>query len=92
MKHAIVLFFVICFFSCAKKTNKLDYKSLSSYNIVTDIQNKDIADTLNVYLKKSLGIQLEIENSTKKNNVISLMSNPSLENNLISFNFSNSAS
>ena len=88
MKHAIVLFFVICFFSCAKKTNKLDYKSLSSYNIVTDIQNKDIADTLNVYLKKSLGIQLEIENSTKKNNVISLMTNPSLENNLISFNFS----
>ncbi|MDA0757738.1 MAG: DUF4838 domain-containing protein [Bacteroidetes bacterium] len=90
MKQLIISFLIITTLSCSKKQINLDHKSLSEYTIVTD--NRAIADTLNVYLKKSLGIELPIKNDFKENNkYIHLKYNSDIINDFISLSFSNYA-
>ncbi len=88
MKQLIISFLIITTLSCSKKQINLDYKSLSEYTIVTE--NIAVADTLNVYLKKSLGIELPIKNDFQGNNkYIHLKYNSDILNDFISLSFSN---
>ena len=90
MKQLIISFLIITTLSCSKKQINLDYKSLSEYTIVTE--NIAVADTLNVYLKKSLGIELPIKNDFKGNNkYIHLKYNSDILNEFISLSFSNNS-
>lgn len=90
MKQLIISFLIITTLSCSKKQINLDYKSLSEYTIVTE--NIAVADTLNVYLKKSLGIELPIKNDFKGNNkYIHLKYNSDILNDFISLSFSNNS-
>ena len=54
------LYFIISllFFSCSENKVSIDIPTLSKYNIISDYS--DVADTLNVYLDKTLGLTLEI--------------------------------
>jgi len=90
MKQLIISFLIITTLSCSKKQINLDYKSLSEYTIVTE--NIAVADTLNVYLKKSLGIELPIKNDFQGNNkYIHLKYNSDILNDFISLSFSNNS-
>ena len=91
MKRLIFLFIVVCSVSCSKNKINLDYNTLSSYSIVTENKSKYIADTLNVYLKKSFGIKLPVESNIKKNNYIHLKYDSKVKDDFISFNFSENA-
>ena len=91
MKRLIFLFIVVCSVSCSKNKINLDYNTLSSYSIVTENETKYIADTLNVYLKKSFGIELPVESNIKKNNYIHLKYDSKVKDDFISFNFSENA-
>ncbi|MGY8946363.1 MAG: DUF4838 domain-containing protein [Flavobacteriales bacterium] len=88
MKQLIILLIIASSISCSKRQINLDYDSLSEYTIVTD--NRAVADTLNVYLKKSLGIELPIDNELKGNNrYIHLKYNSDILSDFISLSFSN---
>ena len=88
MKRLIVLFIVILFLSCSKNKINLDSDTLSRYSIVIENENKYIADSLNVYLKKSLGVELSIANKIEQKNYILLKYNSKIKDDFISFNFS----
>lgn len=91
MKQLLVLILFVFCFSCSKNYTNLDKDELSLYSIVTDDENRYIADTLNVYLKKSLGIELPIENDIKEKNYILLKNNFDIKTDFISLNFSKSS-
>ena len=63
MKQLIILLIIVSSLSCSTSQIELDYDSLSEYTIVT--KDRALADTLNVYLKKSIGVELPIENKLK---------------------------
>lgn len=64
------LYFIILFliFSCSENQVSIDISTLSKYNIVTTYN--DVADTLNVYLDKTLGLTLEISEKKKNRSII----------------------
>ena len=83
------LYFIILFliFSCSENQVSIDISTLSKYNIVTTYN--DVADTLNVYLDKTLGLTLEISEK-KKNRSIILTEKPDYNKDFISINYKDS--
>jgi hypothetical protein len=83
------LYFIILFliFSCSENQVSIDISTLSKYNIVTTYN--DVADTLNVYLDKTLGLTLEISKK-KKNRSIILTEKPDYNKDFISINYKDS--
>lgn len=65
MKQLIILLIIFNLLSCSNRQVNLDSNSLSEYTIVSD--NRAVADTLNVYLKKALGVELPIASDIKGN-------------------------
>ena len=65
MKQLIILSIIFNLLSCSNRQVNLDSNSLSEYTIVSD--NRAVADTLNVYLKKALGVELPIASDIKGN-------------------------
>ena len=64
------LYFIILFliFSCSENQVSIDISTLSKYNIVTTYN--DVADTLNVYLDKTLGLTLEMVYLSMRTNLL----------------------
>lgn len=83
------LFFIISFliFSCSENKVSIDIPTLSKYNIISDYS--DVADTLNVYLNKSVGISLEISDKQKKRSII-LVEKTDLNKDFISIDYKDS--
>lgn len=83
------LYFIISllFFSCSENKVSIDIPTLSKYNIISDYS--DVADTLNVYLNKSVGISLEISNKQKKRSII-LVEKTDLNKDFISIDYKDS--
>ena len=83
------LFFIISFliFSCSENKVSIDITTLSNYNIISDYS--DVADTLNVYLNKSVGISLEISDKQKKRSII-LVEKTDLNKDFISIDYKDS--
>ena len=83
------LYFIILFliFSCSENQVSIDISTLSKYNIVTNYN--DVADTLNVYLNKSVGISLEISDKQKKRSII-LVEKTDLNKDFISIDYKDS--
>tara|TARA_B110000238_G_scaffold114154_1_gene123904 strand:- start:1641 stop:3767 length:2127 start_codon:yes stop_codon:yes gene_type:complete len=65
----------------------IDIPTLSKYNIISDYS--DVADTLNVYLNKSVGISLEISDKQKKRSII-LVEKTDLNKDFISIDYKDS--
>ena len=83
------LYFIISllFFSCSENKVSIDIPTLSKYNIISDYS--DVADTLNVYLNKSVGISLEISDKQKKRSII-LVEKTDLNKDFISIDYKDS--
>lgn len=83
------LYFIISllFFSCSENKVSIDIPTLSNYNIISDYS--DVADTLNVYLNKSVGISLEISDKQKKRSII-LVEKTDLNKDFISIDYKDS--
>ena len=83
------LFFIISLliFSCSENKVSIDIPTLSKYNIISDYS--DVADTLNVYLNKSVGISLEISDKQKKRSII-LVEKTDLNKDFISIDYKDS--
>lgn len=83
------LYFIISllFFSCSENKVSIDIPTLTKYNIISDYS--DVADTLNVYLNKSVGISLEISNKQKKRSII-LVEKTDLNKDFISIDYKDS--
>ena len=83
------LFFIISFliFSCSENKVSIDIPTLSKYNIISDYS--DVADTLNVYLNKAVGISLEISDKQKKRSII-LVEKTDLNKDFISIDYKDS--
>ncbi len=83
------LFFIISFliFSCSENKVSIDIPTLSNYNIISDYS--DVADTLNVYLNKAIGISLEISDKQKKRSII-LVEKTDLNKDFISIDYKDS--
>ena len=83
------LFFIISFliFSCSENKVSIDITTLSNYNIISDYS--DVADTLNVYLNKAIGISLEISDKQKKRSII-LVEKTDLNKDFISIDYKDS--
>ena len=83
------LFFIISFliFSCSENKVSIDIQTLSNYNIISDYS--DVADTLNVYLNKAIGISLEISDKQKKRSII-LVEKTDLNKDFISIDYKDS--
>ena len=83
------LFFIISFliFSCSENKVSIDIPTLSKYNIISDYF--DVADTLNVYLNKAVGISLEISDKQKKRSII-LVEKTDLNKDFISIDYKDS--
>jgi hypothetical protein len=83
------LFFIISFliFSCSENKVSMDIPTLSKYNIISDYS--DVADTLNVYLNKAVGISLEISDKQKKRSII-LVEKTDLNKDFISIDYKDS--
>ena len=58
------LFFLFIFFtfSCSNDEIIISKAELSKYSIISDENNFDIADSLNVYLSKTIGLKLNVFN------------------------------
>tara|TARA_B110000305_G_scaffold168359_1_gene186152 strand:+ start:210 stop:2336 length:2127 start_codon:yes stop_codon:yes gene_type:complete len=65
----------------------IDIPTLSKYNIISDYS--DVADTLNVYLNKAVGISLEISDKQKKRSII-LVEKTDLNKDFISIDYKDS--
>tara|TARA_B110000259_G_scaffold18056_1_gene19065 strand:- start:1854 stop:3980 length:2127 start_codon:yes stop_codon:yes gene_type:complete len=65
----------------------IDIPTLSNYNIISDYS--DVADTLNVYLNKAVGISLEISDKQKKRSII-LVEKTDLNKDFISIDYKDS--
>ena len=83
------LFFIISFliFSCSGNKVSIDIQTLTKYNIISDYS--DVADTLNVYLNKAVGISLEISDKQKKRSII-LVEKTDLNKDFISIDYKDS--
>jgi len=83
------LFFIISLliFSCSENKVSIDIPTLSKYNIISDYS--DVADTLNVYLNKAVGISLEISDKQKKRSII-LVEKTDLNKDFISIDYKDS--
>ena len=83
------LYFIISllFFSCSENKVSIDIPTLTKYNIISDYS--DVADTLNVYLNKSVGISLEISDKQKKRSII-LVEKTDLNKDFISIDYKDS--
>ena len=83
------LYFIISllFFSCSENKVSIDIPTLSKYNIISDYS--DVADTLNVYLNKAVGISLEISDKQKKRSII-LVEKTDLNKDFISIDYKDS--
>ena len=83
------LYFIISllFFSCSENKVSIDIPTLSKYNIISDYS--DVADTLNVYLNKAIGISLEISDKQKKRSII-LVEKTDLNKDFISIDYKDS--
>ena len=83
------LFFIISLliFSCSENKVSMDIPTLSKYNIISDYS--DVADTLNVYLNKAVGISLEISDKQKKRSII-LVEKTDLNKDFISIDYKDS--
>ena len=83
------LYFIISllFFSCSENKVSIDIPTLSNYNIISDYS--DVADTLNVYLNKAVGISLEISDKQKKRSII-LVEKTDLNKDFISIDYKDS--
>ena len=83
------LYFIISllFFSCSENKVSIDIPTLSKYNIISDYS--DVADTLNVYLNKSVVISLEISDKQKKRSII-LVEKTDLNKDFISIDYKDS--
>jgi len=58
------LFFLFIFFttSCTNNEIIISKAEMSNFSIISDKNNFDIADSLNVYLNKTIGLKLNISN------------------------------
>ena len=83
------LYFIILFliFSCSENKVSIDISTLSKYNIITDYS--DVADTLNVYLNKTLGLTLEVSDKQKNRSII-LIEKTDYNKDFISINYKDS--
>ena len=87
MKQLIVLLIIFNLLSCSNRQVNLDSNSLSEYTIVSD--NRAVADTLNVYFKKALGVELPIAYDIKGNKkYIHLKNNSDFLTDYMSLSFS----
>ena len=87
MKQLIILLIIVNLLSCSNRQVTLDSNSLSEYTIVSE--NRAVADTLNVYFKKALGIELPIADNVKGNKkYIHLKYNSDVLTDYMSLNFS----
>ena len=87
MKQLIILSIIFNLLSCSNRQVNLDSNSLSEYTIVSD--NRAVADTLNVYLKKALGVELPIASNIKGNKkYIHLKNNSDFLTDYMSLSFS----
>lgn len=84
MKKVFILFLISI--SCSNDFEKVDKNKLSTYKIITQNINRDVADTLNNYLSKSLGIKLEVTNQPNNEKSIYINLNK-LNNNNTSLTF-----
>jgi hypothetical protein len=87
MKQLIILLIIFNLLSCSNRQVNLDSNSLSEYTIVSD--NRAVADTLNVYFKKALGVELPIAYDIKGNKkYIHLKNNSDFLTDYMSLSFS----
>ena len=87
MKQLIILLIIFNLLSCSNRQVNLDSNSLSEYTIVSD--NRAVADTLNVYFKKALGVELPIASDIKGNKkYIHLKNNSDFLTDYMSLSFS----
>ena len=87
MKQLIILSIIFNLLSCSNRQVNLDSNSLSEYTIVSD--NRAVADTLNVYFKKALGVELPIASDIKGNKkYIHLKNNSDFLTDYMSLSFS----
>ncbi|MBL6649076.1 MAG: DUF4838 domain-containing protein [Flavobacteriaceae bacterium] len=64
----LFLFILFVFNSCDQNTITLDKEILSNYNIVS--KHKDISDTLNIYLNKTLGTKLSLSDQIQSKSIV----------------------
>ena len=86
------LFFLFIFFtfSCSNDEIIISKAELSKYSIISDENNFDIADSLNVYLSKTIGLKLNVFNQISNNKSIILSIDSDSKDDFISIAFKDS--
>ena len=86
------LFFLFIFFtiSCTNNEIIISKGEFSNFSIISNENNFDIADSLNVYLNKTIGLKLNVSNQIINNKAIVLSIDADSKDDFISISFKDS--